>query len=350
MKEAFSIRKLFIRNYLILVIAMSLLHFGLLFGHYGLGFGIAFTDAFISNSLLYLFLLGLWFVVRFAPSDKLTAFSSVLNASVAGIILLAFWLLTSTYLLEWFLGFSDSYLSFLEQSLVIRFFGGVFVAIIVYLSFYLGIYQQSVTDALQRENELKILVQKTELQALKNQLNPHFIYNSLNSIGSLTITHPAKAREMVVMLSDFLRYALKKDAMQLTTLENELEHIRLYLQIEKIRFEEKLLYEFGIVPEHLNQKLPVLILQPLFENAVKHGVQQSSEPITIGMKTTVSDRFFEIQIWNHFDADFNPPKGEGIGIENIRNRLSLIYHNPQLLSLVRKDNLFTAILRLPLSS
>jgi LytS/YehU family sensor histidine kinase len=203
-------------------------------------------------------------------------------------------------------------------------------------------------EAIKRESQLVNLLQKTELQALKNQLNPHFIYNSLNSINSLTITSPERAREMVGRLSDFLRYALNQDAMQLTSLDNELKYIESYLNIEVVRFGERLKFDLNSKNDIGNLQVPVMILQPLFENAVKHGAQKSNVPVKISFRTQVMENEVNLIVTNNFDKEFARIKNEGVGLENVRNRLRLLYGNGNLLSVKTENDLFVATIRLPL--
>ncbi|TVQ86090.1 MAG: hypothetical protein EA393_12725 [Bacteroidetes bacterium] len=341
--------KTFLRNYLVFALVVSLVLFVLIHFRYKISLLFAATDAIISVFVLCAMLLSLYFVVKFARTDSLTSASSIRNSVFAGLLIVTVWL----FLTRWILGnlfYSyHLYLDFLYASQALRFIAGLFAASLVYLSFFLIIYQQSVKEAMQRESELRELIQKTELQALKNQLNPHFIYNSLNSISSLTVYSPEKAREMLGLLSDFLRIALRQDAMQMNSLEDEIKNTRLYLQIEKVRFEDKLNWAFDVKQEHLKVKVPVMILQPLFENAVKHGVQQCPEPIPVKLVTQLNSNILEIRIENAFDTGFQRFKGEGVGLENVRNRLRLIYGRSDLLLADVHQDVFLAIIMIPVN-
>jgi two-component system, LytTR family, sensor kinase len=341
-------RWVFIRNYLIFMILVMLVHFVLLHYYYSIPLVNSVIDALISYMILFVILINLWFVVKFARTESVSSFTSIRNSTIAVIILVIGWLFLSKHFLGLIFHGNMDYMEFLLNSLVLRAIAGISIAGLIYSSFFLAIYQNSVEQSLKRENELRLMVQKTELQALKNQLNPHFIYNSLNSISSLTIYSPEKAREMVVMLSDFLRVALRQDALQKASLAEELENISLYLQIEKIRFEEKLQWEFDVKAEHLNFQIPVLILQPLFENAVKHGVQQSSHPGKIILNSRLSNQFLELTVQNTYDKSFQSFRGEGVGIENVRNRLRLIYGGSAHIKLNALDNIFEASIIFPL--
>jgi two-component system, LytTR family, sensor kinase len=348
MKGSFIVKWPFLRNYLIITFIISLLCFFLLTYYYSITYSIAFVDSVFSSFSLALILLGLGYVVKFARNNSLTSFSSIRNSLIASVLLVLFWTSLSGHVLYYLFQSQTLYIDFLHESLVLRFIAGIFFACMVYLSFFLDVYQKTVKKSLEVEKDLRMMVQKTQLQALKNQLNPHFIFNSLNSISSLTLHSPDKAREMVVMLSDFLRIALRQDAMQKTTLSQELDYNSLYLKIEKIRFEDKLTWEFQVPEEHLAYQVPVLILQPLFENAVKHGIQQNAGPGNILFSSRINNHCLDLYVQNTLDSKFQKFKGEGVGIENVRNRLALIYDGAANLWINSKPNFFEVHLCIPI--
>jgi two-component system, LytTR family, sensor kinase len=348
MEKNLIFNRFFLRNYGLFAAVVSLAFFSLFYFNYHLQLTQALIDSFISVLSLCTMLLSFYYVVRFARTETLGSFTSVRNSAIAGLLLVTVWLFVTRYFLIYLFSDDASYIHFLHNAQVLRFFAGLFITGLVYLSFFLVIYHKMVKEAIQRESELKLLVQKTELQALKNQLNPHFIYNSLNSISSLTIYSPEKAREMTSLLSDFLRIALRQDAMLMADLEQELKNIELYLQIEKVRFEEKLNWQFQVDEDHLSCKVPAMILQPLLENAVKHGIQQSSQPGTILLSTRQEHPWLLISITNTFDPDFHRYRGEGVGLDNIRNRLRLIYGKASLLKVEIEENTFMVNLEIPL--
>jgi sensor histidine kinase YesM len=132
-----------------------------------------------------------------------------------------------------------------------------------------------------------------------------------------------------------------------STLGKELEHIRKYLDIEKVRFGAKLQYDFTIAKECLECEIPVMILQPLYENAVKHGVYESTGEISVLTNARSVDGYLEIMITNDFEPGAPSKKGTGIGLANIRERMKLIYHDEQLLKTQVKGNKFEVLLVLP---
>ncbi len=180
-------------------------------------------------------------MVNYNSLDNYPAYKILLNHLASAVIITAFWLGTSYFILSTF--FDDQkYLTILNNSLVWRSIAGMMFYIIIISIDYVLIYYNNFHDKLLKEAELKTLVKETELKSLKYQINPHFIFNSLNSINSLTLSNPAKAREMTIKLSTFLRSTLSRDENQTNPLKEELENSRLYLDIEKVRFGDKFDY------------------------------------------------------------------------------------------------------------
>jgi LytS/YehU family sensor histidine kinase len=209
------------------------------------------------------------------------------------------------------------------------------------------LYYEDLQLKLKNEAQLNHLVKEAELNALKSQINPHFLFNSLNSISSLTMTSPEKAQEMVIKLSDFLRYSLSHDKNETTTLRRELENTERYLDIEKVRFGRRLRYQSNVPESCLDARLPNMILQPLFENAIKHGVYNSTEEVLVELRCAPNEDFLELHISNDFDPEATRPKGEGIGLKNIKNRLEILYKRTDLLEINFGKIEFEVILRIP---
>jgi LytS/YehU family sensor histidine kinase len=209
------------------------------------------------------------------------------------------------------------------------------------------VYYQDIQEKINQEADLKTLIKEIELNALKNQINPHFLFNSLNSVSSLTITSPEKAQEMIIKLSEYLRYSLSNEKQQITTLKTELENIRLYLDIEKIRFGDRLRFQFNCSDEALKTSIPAMILQPLFENAIKHGVYESTETISVVLDAEKVEENLLLALKNDFDETAKSTKGEGIGLKNVQERLFLIYKKNNLITLTKTENLFTVSIKIP---
>jgi len=214
--------------------------------------------------------------------------------------------------------------------------------------YFLYIFYQNLMEKTAREAELKTLIKEAELKSLKYQLNPHFIFNSLNSISSLTIMDPGRAREMVIKLASFLRSTLNENEKQMNELGDELKNVKLYLDIEKIRFGDKFDLVTEIKDDCLKIKVPNMIFQPLFENAIKYGVYESLEKVFIKVRCSSENNYLKFSVENNFDEEATPRKGKGIGLTNIKNRLSLIYNQDNLISVEKRKNIFTANVFIPL--
>jgi two-component system, LytTR family, sensor kinase len=333
--------------YTIIWFFSALLQFTVLFFYAGLVWRIAAIDSLVSTGLLFVPSLAVWYVVRFTKDVSGASFRLFFNTMIAGSVILILSLFLSQFLLSKLFATYTEYQNLLHGSFVIRLITGISLVMIIGLYFVNIRLIIKTKDAAEREVRLKTLVQHTELQALKNQLNPHFIYNSLNAISSLTATSPEKARDMIIKLSEFLRYALKVDALQLHTLETEIGAIERYLDIEKVRFGERLKHQFSIDESHLACIVPAMILQPLYENAIKHGVQRNAVSCEIVLNSKKQGDDLLLTVTNPFDGPAYRQKSEGVGLENVRNRLRVIYGNGQLLQTHTSNGLFIASLILP---
>ena len=174
-----------------------------------------------------------------------------------------------------------------------------------------------------REDELRILAQDAELRALRAQLNPHFLFNSLNSISALTTLDPARARRMCILLSDFLRGSLKLGEKRTVALAEEVELLKAYLAIEQIRFGDRLQVDWQIEPQVLDEPIPALLLQPLVENAIKHGIAGLTEGGVVRVSARRELASIELKVENPVDPDLEPPQGLGLGLRQVRTRLQL---------------------------
>jgi sensor histidine kinase YesM len=152
---------------------------------------------------------------------------------------------------------------------------------------------------------------------------------------------------MVIALSDFMRYSLRKQHNEMVALEEEINHIRLYLQIEKIRFGDKMAYSFHVAPECLDCRIPTLLLQPLFENAVKYGVYEASGQVEVTLTAAKEGDHTVLILTNNYDSDSVPVKGEGIGLKNVQERLRLVYNSNNLMETKEKDGKFVVTIYLP---
>lgn len=322
------------------------IHFFILFSFYDQTVAVAITDTLVFNLLFALFGLSLWFAASFTKPNSSNFFNVIFNHISSLTIIVLIWISLGSYISRSILP-EPEYQSFLKESIPWRIITAVFFYSIIILIYYLVIYYRDLQARYLSEIHLKETVVESELNLLKSQINPHFLFNSLNSISSLTVVNGEKAREMIVKLSDFLRYTVSKDELKFSEFGKEIENVIRYLDIERIRFGEKLKFDFKFDKDCEQQLIPIMILQPLYENAVKHGVYESTETILIHTTCKMKEDHFLITINNNFEDDAIQRKGAGIGLQNIKDRLKLIYKHDQLLKTEKSKNNFKVELFIP---
>lgn len=210
--------------------------------------------------------------------------------------------------------------------------------------------------SLKREEQLMRVqaessTREAQLQMLRYQLNPHFLFNALNAINALVVLREdTKAQTMIQQLSSFLRHSLDSDAIENVTLEDELEMLMLYLNIEKTRFDERLTLEFDIEPKAKKAMVPSLILQPIFENSLKYAVAASETGGSIRMTAQVSNNELDVTITDTgpgINAD-RVRQGRGIGLSNVQKRLEVAYTSGYTFSAAVNDSAgFSVAIRIP---
>ncbi|MGW8315608.1 MAG: sensor histidine kinase [Bacteroidales bacterium] len=305
------------------------------------------TDALISSlSFSFLGLLA-WYPTRYIPFQRHNPIYSVLTHITAGLLVLAIWVLITYLLLSSIFSLSEDYIRFLNRTLAWRSIVGGLVYLVLVLIYYLVANSQKLRDRMQQEERLKNLVRDTELNLLKSQINPHFLFNSLNSIASLTMSNPAEARDMIIRLSDFLRYSLKHRENEFVPLKEELGRMKDYLAIEKIRFGDKLQYTFEIHEICEDFPVPTMIFQPLFENAIRHSVYESVAPVKVSFECVPEQGSMKAVITNDYDPDVPSRKGTGVGLENVRQRIQLAYQGKGAVLWKGEEGVFTVTIFIP---
>ncbi|KPK84312.1 MAG: hypothetical protein AMS27_10295 [Bacteroides sp. SM23_62_1] len=308
---------------------------------------LAVTDSLVYNGLFAATAVILWYPVRYNNPEGKISLRALITYFFLGLLILPAWLYLGYFVLKIVFSGNEDYFRFLNNTFFIRVILGMLFFIASVLFYHLLVYYKALEEKRLNETRLNLLVRESELNMLRSQMNPHFLFNSLNSISSLTISDPDKAREMIIKLSDFLRYALKYNQQDKTSFAEELKNIELYLDIEKIRFGEKLVFEKDVGEVCLKAILPNMILQPLIENAIKHGVYESVDQVIINLSCKGSGNFIEISLRNNFDPDHKSRTGAGVGLKNVENRLHLIYNREELLKIKKEMNMFEVILKIP---
>lgn len=174
--------------------------------------------------------------------------------------------------------------------------------------------------------KLESLVKELQLKTIKSHINPHFIFNALNSIRALVDENPERARTAITELSNILRSSMKADSLETVPLEQEIHIVKDYLELEHIRFEDRLNVEYNIDEETLDQPIPPMMLQTLVENAIKHGISREVDGGQIKINSGFNDKTYELIVQNTGHLDPHTIE-EGFGISSTRNRLKLIYGN-----------------------
>ena len=214
--------------------------------------------------------------------------------------------------------------------------------------FAIKIYHQLKSVQL-KQLQLETNLKESQLNTLKGQINPHFMFNSLNNIRGLMLEDVSKSRDILTRLSETLRYSLTKNDVDSIALEDELEMVENYVEISKIQFEDRLLFETHIDTSSLSKQIPPMVIQMLVENAIKHGISNLKEGGKVVLKTQVEDEKLLIKVTNsgRLKQSNNSTK---LGLENIKQRLQLLYGKEAKFDLFEANNQVVALIKIPLVS
>jgi len=318
------------------------MYFGL-----GVNYHISIADSLVSSALLIGFTIIWYYPARYISIEQNKLLKVLFSHEVSAIISSGLWILLIYLIMVPILGFEEKYQNFFYDTLIWRFLVGWVLYAMVVSFYYLVSYYNELKERAVKESELKNLVTQAELKSLKFQINPHFIFNSLNSMSALTEIDPKKAKEMIIKLADFLRYILATNDREKNKLSEELKNIRLYLEIEKIRFEDKFDYSEYIDEDCKKAEIPNMLLQPLFENVIKHAVYETLDKVHLTLNCKYNDGYLNIKLQNNFDESAKSRKGTGVGLKNISDRLNLIYHRDDLMDVKKEKGIFSVTLFIP---
>lgn len=307
---------------------------------------IAITDTLINSTLLILACILVINILRYYIPQR----EKYLNLLAWNLFLTGLVIILSRWILKLIFSDDDVYIEFLRQSLIIRIsidlllLGCVILISVIWYQWE----EQKDTDA--RTQDAEKLARDAELFKLRQQLQPHFLFNSLNSINALIGSRPEEARKMVHQLSDFLRGTLRKDEHHWVTLKEELQYLQLYLDIEKVRFGHRLSTSMEINTEAEILKLPALLLQPIVENAIKFGLYDTTGETLIRIIAASEEKNLVISVINPFDPETSSQRpGTGFGLKSIQRRLYLLFARNDLLKTDIKENTFTTTIIIPQS-
>jgi two-component system LytT family sensor kinase len=344
--KSFLTRNLWI-YYTAFWVAVAVIQFALTYEVYGQALVIAITDSLVSNGVFALLGIGLWFMVRFSGKQVngfLKNLGYYLSSAAFSIII---WQLVSYTILRAVFGNNDFYMNFLVSSMIVRVITGLLIYFLLVSVDFLILSFEEMQERAEHEADLSTMLRDAELNMLRSQIRPHFLFNSLNSVSALTLINPQAAQDMIIKLSEFMRHSLSLGAETMNSLNDELYHAGLYLDIEKVRFSDRMSIQKTIDKKCGEMMLPAMILQPLLENAVKHGVNTMLTSCVIALKAECNLTFLEISISNNFDPDAVPRKGTGTGLSNVRKRMAAIYGRNDLVTSSVVNEIFEIKLQIP---
>ncbi len=319
-----------------------------------------FTKAnFTKSSILIIppmiFLFGIcisiWYLSKGLPFDKENILYFLVRHSLSMILILAVWI-----------GISSGYAGLLNEyspdgewktlfnsSIPILAGTGVLTYFLSLLIYYLSMANEKIRSAEKEIIQQQLEASISELEALKTTIHPHFLFNSLNLISPLINNHPKRASELISYLSEFLIYSFERNIKKNSTLKGEIEHIKNYLSVEKFRLENRLKTKYHIEKGTDNIPVPPLLLLPVVENSIKHGISQLLKGGTITVRVLKKEEHLMISISNPFEENGKKLKGRGHGLNNLRKRLKIYYKGDGGILTENKNGMFNVRIFIPYS-
>src|SRR5229473_2955536 len=296
--------------------------------------------------------LSAWYTAKSSPIKRESALRLIGVHSLAAALVSYFWMGLGWVLvasLSKTTAFQGLDRRFAPQAPIL-FGAGYLLYLLSVASQYVILSLEASREAEARVMEMNILARQAELKALKAQINPHFLFNSLNSISALTSIDPVRARDMCVLLGDFLRLTLGLGEKTSVRLSEELELLQKYMAIEKVRFGARLNMHEEIQEESKACLLPPLLLQPLVENAVKHGIASLPEGGDVRLAAQRQNGRLAILVENSWDPEAPPRRSGGLGLKNVQQRLEARYGKDANLRVNTEGERFQVTLSIPAES
>ena len=222
------------------------------------------------------------------------------------------------------------------------------LAVVVLMIYFVAVALHYAALELEASRRAEILAREAQLKALKAQVNPHFLFNSLNSISALTTIDAGQAREMCVRLADFLRTSLRLGERVTVSFAEEMALMKMYLDVEQVRFGGRLRLKQEIDPACSDCDVPALLIQPLVENAVKHGIAMMAEGGEIVLSGQRDHDWLRFSISNPYDPEAPSTGRNGLGLRNIRDRLESRYGGSARMDIKVEERLYSVMLTLPM--
>ncbi len=288
-----------------------------------------------------------WYLCRALPFEPARIPVLVMHHGAAAIAGSLFWIVIAKGYVLLLARWTPQLNPRLSHELPTVFSVGLLIYMLAVAMHYAMLSFQTSREAEERAHEASLLAREAELKALKAQINPHFLFNSLNSISALATVDGVRAREMCVRLADFLRSTLSLGERETVPFAEELALTRTYLEVEQIRFGNRLHVMQQIDAECQGCYVPPLLLQPLIENAIKHGIAGLVEGGSIRMEAHCRHGQLWIGIENDFDAEAPAPRKSGLGLKNVRDRLRTRYENQARLDTLVRGECFLVEVTMP---
>jgi two-component system LytT family sensor kinase len=336
-----------IRNYFIVYSIMWVMWMALhilILNNNGITIHAALTDSLISNILLFVFCIALSNILRFYQPGK----NSSKYLLIWCVTLASSWLFLSQWVVSLFLGHDIAFMALFNATFLLRFvLANLFIGGSILLMWVWQNFKNQQEENLRHLQSLQ-LSRDAELAGLRQQLQPHFLFNSLNSISALAGSQPERARLMIQQLSDFLRGTLRKDEKDLVPLSEEIANVNLYLEIEKVRFGHRLNTKIEIEDTSGGLSIPPLLLQPIVENAIKFGLYDTLGDVTISIRARSQNNELLVEVENPYNPQGpGTSKGVGFGLNSLKRRLFLLYNRSDLMKTIMADSVFKCSVIIP---
>lgn len=325
---------------------ITIAHTFIVYNFFQFPFSIAIIDSLISNSLFLVVGYGLWFLSKIFDWSKQKFSFLLLNYAAATLALIFLWSSLSVLILKNFFSEHHAYNNFLFNSIIYRSVIGLLLCFVLIWMFHLIKLIAIKNWQISHHQQLYEQLRTSQMNALKAQINPHFLFNSLNSIQMLIESEPDKAIKMIQCLSELMRYSFSKQE-QFVLFEEEIEQMIKYTEIEKIRFGNRLNINTSLSEGTHNAKFPTMMLQPLIENAVKYSIYTTTDEVYISLHAELVDNTLTIKLINNFNPHIPVSKGNGMGLRHVQERLFSIFFRNDLFRTEVHSDLFIVTLKIP---
>ena len=290
-----------------------------------------------------------WYLIRGMAPEEVPAWRLVGTWTGTSFVLLSIWLGAATLWLRVLKAFDLTPQVDPGTLMPLLVFAGCVGVLIAILGLNSAAAFERSRDAERRALELRAYAREAEMSFLRRQLDPHFLFNSLNSVAALIGSDATAARRMCLLMADFFRKSLKFSAQQTIALADELTLIETFLAIEEVRFGDRLRRRVEVTEEAMRMSIPALLLQPLVENAVHHGIAHLIDGGEITVSAKVRSNLLDIVVENTCDADRPVSRGTGVGLANVRGRIESMYGTRARIDVENAPGTFRVLLALPAS-